>query len=213
MDDTSTGPPPKGPDSTPPEENNELANLSEALTASEDVKVEQTSIHVEAEYEDDDEEQSEEDVAATDSPAIVNAVSDNDRGYRVYQEESRSSSGGNPLLLGLTIALVFIMGLALGFFGRPVILEDIPIEVVVTVVPNETQAVAQTNSQPQNSGGENGANTDTSTAADTAPDGGHDDAMAGQPTPTIMDFVMSDARHILGEEAAPVTIIEFSDFN
>jgi hypothetical protein len=32
------------------------------------------------------------------------------------------------------------------------------------------------------------------------------------PTPTIMDFLMSDARHIQGDAAAPVTLIEFADF-
>jgi protein-disulfide isomerase len=49
-------------------------------------------------------------------------------------------------------------------------------------------------------------NPDTS----TAPAG---EAAAIQPaTPTIMEFVMSDARHMQGDVDAPVTIIEFSDF-
>ena len=32
------------------------------------------------------------------------------------------------------------------------------------------------------------------------------------PTPTIMDFVLSDARHFQGSNEAPVTVVEFSDF-
>jgi protein-disulfide isomerase len=31
------------------------------------------------------------------------------------------------------------------------------------------------------------------------------------PTPTIMDFVLSDARHFQGDSSAPVTLVEFSD--
>jgi protein-disulfide isomerase len=33
-----------------------------------------------------------------------------------------------------------------------------------------------------------------------------------EPTPTIMDFVLSDARHFQGNANAPVTMVEFSDF-
>jgi protein-disulfide isomerase len=35
---------------------------------------------------------------------------------------------------------------------------------------------------------------------------------ADVPTPTIMDFVLSDARHFQGQADAPITLIEFSDF-
>jgi protein-disulfide isomerase len=110
----------------------------------------------------------------------------------------------NPLWLGFTIALVFIVGLALGFFGRPVVIKDLPIEVVVTVVPGENQAVAQTAIQASEADpAESQANVQDSEAS----------GEPGQPTPTIMDFVLSDARHFQGNEAANVTVIEFSDFN
>ena len=116
--------------------------------------------------------------------------------------------GANPLVLGLTIALVFVIGLLMGFFGRPVIIEDLPIEVVVTVVPDQSQAVAQNTTQSAAPGQDNanaaGGQANQQPAGDVAP---------GEPTPTIMDFVMSDARHIQGDEAAPITIVEFSDFN
>lgn len=32
------------------------------------------------------------------------------------------------------------------------------------------------------------------------------------PTPTMMDFILSDARHFQGEPNAPVILVEFSDF-
>jgi hypothetical protein len=35
---------------------------------------------------------------------------------------------------------------------------------------------------------------------------------SGQPTPTIMDLVLADARHVQGAVDAPVVIVEFSDF-
>jgi protein-disulfide isomerase len=35
---------------------------------------------------------------------------------------------------------------------------------------------------------------------------------SASPTPTLMEFVLADARHFQGDRAAPVTIVEFSDF-
>ena len=141
--------------------------------------------------------------------------------YEDLEEELGSTSGYteappqnnvNPLILGLTIALVFILGLALGFFGRPVIIEDLPIEVVVTVVPDESQALAQaqTSAAPEeNVGNERNSNP----VSENHQTEMSDEAISGEPTPTIMDFVLSDARHFRGDEAAEVTIVEFSDFN
>ena len=75
-----------------------------------------------------------------------------------------------------------------------------PALVVVTATPNP-QSVAQ--------------NVPSSTPLpqdDTAPDTDADAANNSRPTPTIMDFLLSDARHFQGDADAPVTIIEFSDF-
>lgn len=134
-----------------------------------------------------------------------------------YQEETvyvSQNPGPNPLLLGLTIGLVFIVGVAIGFLGRPVLIKDLPIEVVVTVVPNESQAVAQANTTSANNEAISEAENSPSSQADQTNLANSDSAApGGQPTPTIMDFVLSDARHFQGEEAAPVTIVEFSDFN
>jgi protein-disulfide isomerase len=48
----------------------------------------------------------------------------------------------------------------------------------------------------------------------TAPEPAQDGAAAtdNQATPTIMEFVLSDARHVQGEAEAPVTVVESSDF-
>jgi hypothetical protein len=121
------------------------------------------------------------------------------------------SPGPNPLVLGLTIAFVFILGLAIGFIGRPVVIKDLPIEVVVTMVPNESQVVAQANTPAESSEAISEAESSPSDQANLS--NSDSAAPAGQPTPTIMDFVLSDARHFQGEAAAPVTIVEFSDFN
>ena len=123
----------------------------------------------------------------------------------------------NPMNVGFALVVAFAIGLALGFFGRPQIISDVPIQVVVTVVPeNNDEAVAQapaSNSQPVN-----GANPDqdhsaaTMSEANSASTQPEQASASGQATPTIMDFVMADARHIDGNLDAPVTIIEFSDF-
>ena len=90
--------------------------------------------------------------------------------------------GNNILLFIFIIMMVLILGVTIGFLGRPLVIEDKFVEVVVTITPNDdSEAVAQ--AAPQN-------NT----------------------TPTIMDFVLADARHFQGDADAPITIVEFSDF-
>jgi len=121
---------------------------------------------------------------------------------------------------GLVVAFTFILGLGLGFLGRPVIINDLPIEVVVTVVSNPaSQAVAQTNAPdsttaaPAESASAAAAPTTSSPVEPPESTAGSvpEESAAG-PTPTIMDFVLSDARHFQGDDSAPVTMIEFSDF-
>jgi len=121
--------------------------------------------------------------------------------------------------LGFGLVAAFALGLGLGFFGRPAIIADVPVQVMVTVVPNSNQqavteapapsedAVSSAESPSANepAAGQSGqANDDAAAAANpTAP---------AEPTPTLMEFVMADARHIQGNADAPVTLIEFSDF-
>ncbi|MEM7347679.1 MAG: hypothetical protein AAF485_25885 [Chloroflexota bacterium] len=123
------------------------------------------------------------------------------------ERKAGSSSGGNPVVLGLIIALVFLLGLGIGFLGRPALIDDIPIEVVVTVLPNPTQAVAQA-SEP--------TATPAAESSDEARAGSQDtqnNDQGGSGEPTIMDLIMSDARHTQGSDDAVVTLVEFSDFN
>jgi hypothetical protein len=129
---------------------------------------------------------------------ISEEIIEEDEAAEPSDSEPGPASGPNPLLLGLTLALVFILGLAIGFFGRPRLIKDLPIQVVVTVVPDQSQSVAPAAAAPVE------ANPGQESANLIEPAG---------PTPTIMDFVLSDARHFQGSEAAKVTLVEFSDFN
>jgi hypothetical protein len=106
------------------------------------------------------------------------------------------------LNLILALVTVFVIGLAMGFLLRPQIIGDVPVAVAVTVIPNNQvvtlaeQSPAQT--APQNQSSSRGDSEPTLERAAA--------------TPTIMDFVLSDARHFLGSNDAPITLIEFSDF-
>lgn len=123
-----------------------------------------------------------------------------------------SSGAGSAVAIGLIIAVTFILGLAIGFFGRPALIQDLPIEVAVTVIPNQSdEPIAQATSSSSHSEAE--MSEGTTTDGNTTQAESDSEADSAMPTPTIMDFVMSDARHIQGDEAAPVTIVEFSDFN
>ena len=103
-----------------------------------------------------------------------------------------STQGVSYGFLSVAMVIIFILGLAVGFLGRPAMVGDSYVEVVVTATPDpDSQAVAQ--SQPVGA---------------TEPESSN----SGAPTPTIMDFVLSDARHFQGSADAPVTIVEFSDF-
>ncbi len=107
------------------------------------------------------------------------------------------ASGVSSLYLGLALAAMFVVGVAIGFLGRPLVMKNSPAEVVVTAIPDtDSQVVAQATSQQASS-----TSTETGDNTSTLP-----------PTPTIMDFVLSDARHFQGSPDSPVTMVEFSDF-
>lgn len=123
-----------------------------------------------------------------------------------YPSEDHKNVANNsgPIYLGLILVIAFIIGIAIGFLGRPLLLQDLPIEVAVTVVSNsQTQSMTQANQSTL-------AATTPGSSTATA-EGDADDKSSG-PTPTIMDFVLSDARHFQGDAAAPVVMVEFSDF-
>ena len=106
----------------------------------------------------------------------------------------------NPYLLGVAMIATLVAGVAIGvLINRP----RQSVQVVVTATPKPgSQPVAQANEQPSTQNNLAAASTSTGNEANTA----------GPPTPTIMDFVLSDARHFQGSVDAPVTLIEFSDF-
>ncbi|MCB0164236.1 MAG: hypothetical protein KDI79_08430 [Anaerolineae bacterium] len=116
-----------------------------------------------------------------------------------YHQQPATPAPVSPVYFGTALAIAFAIGLFIGLTGRPLVIRDVPVQVVVTVVPNQNeQAVAQA------SAGDSGANQTTVDEAQAAAD--------GTATPTLMEFVMSDARHIQGDPNAPITVVEYSDF-
>lgn len=126
--------------------------------------------------------------------------------------EPAPPSATNPLHVGFGLVITFALGLALGFLGRPTIIDDVPIQIVVTVVPdNSGPAVAQVPAATEqetigSAGPARAEEEDNPSAATSATEA------SAAATPTLMDFVMSDARHWQGDDVAPVVIVEFSDF-
>lgn len=107
---------------------------------------------------------------------------------------------------GMSVTLLAVaLGAVLGYLARPalnpVTLEadtaqsvEAPVAVSAPAQPNAAEEARSPN-----------PNTGASTAMESAPD-------TSAPTPTIMDFVLTDVRHFKGSPDAPVTIVEFSDF-
>lgn len=110
------------------------------------------------------------------------------------------------------MAIAFIIGLLVGLWGRPLVIkESPPPAVVVTVVPN-SQEIAKAIASELSA---------LSSPLPTPPTARQEEALATaepgpqiktSPTPSVMEFVLADARHFQGEANAPVTLIEFSDF-
>ena len=127
------------------------------------------------------------------------------------QQEPSPHAAWLPVYMGLAFLGVLAIGVILGFLARPYIMPDRVevVEVVATSTMSDPEAIAQAESSRTESAAEGQTERETDSQADDAPGAADPDAA---PTPTIMDFLMSDARHVLGQADAPVTIIEFSDF-
>jgi outer membrane biosynthesis protein TonB len=143
-----------------------------------------------------------------------------------------NAQGRRSLSWGVSLWVVLAVGVAIGYlFSQARITPGAPVQIVVTATPNPTeQPVAQTNQQPaQTQADQQSAQTQvdqqpTQTQADKQPtqpptqsnppatDATTDSTGALPPTPTIMEFVLSNSRHFQGNADAPVTMIEFSDF-
>jgi len=107
-------------------------------------------------------------------------------------------------LAGMIVTLLAVMlGAILGYLARPA-LEPATGSVANLSLPAQGPAAVQAPpAQPDNAG-----EPETQANAPAAAD----NPAPSAPTPTIMDFVLSDARHFQGNPNAPVTLVEFSDF-
>jgi hypothetical protein len=115
-------------------------------------------------------------------------------------EQEKSSSGISSLSFVMALIAALVIGGVIGYgLGLVQQANQEPVVVVVTATP-DPQAVVQV--EPSSAAAQNDpSNTETES-----------DSNNSVPTPTIMDFLLSDARHFQGNSDAPVTIIEFSDF-
>jgi protein-disulfide isomerase len=105
-------------------------------------------------------------------------------------------------LAGMGVTLLAVaLGAVLGYLARPA-LDPATGSVASLSLPQGPVPVQAPLAQPDNAG-------EPETQAN-APAEGNPEPSA--PTPTIMDFVLSDARHFQGSDDAPVTMVEFSDF-
>ncbi len=127
------------------------------------------------------------------------------------EDQKASSSTGIGLLFGVGLAVAFAVGLLAGFIMRPMVVKDVPVQVVVTVVPPPVQEVAQLPT-PTNSPTEVVSSATEEPTDEVSPTTEPTVDPNATATPTIMEFVLSDARHFQGSEGAPVTVVEFSDF-
>ena len=121
-------------------------------------------------------------------------------------EQEKSSAGISPLSFVVALIAALVIGGVIGYGVGLVRANQEPAVVVVTATPDPQQepAVVVVTATPNPQAV---AQSDTSTTTEAESDSNN-----SAPTPTIMDFLLSDARHFQGNADAPVTIIEFSDF-
>jgi protein-disulfide isomerase len=107
-------------------------------------------------------------------------------------------------LAGMVVALLAVaLGAVLGYLARPALDPATGSTANISLPVEGSVGIQAPPAQPDNAGQpETQANVPAS----------EDKPGASPPTPTIMDFVLSDARHFQGNDDAPVTLVEFSDF-
>jgi cytoskeletal protein RodZ len=138
-----------------------------------------------------------------------------------------SSKRWQYLVLALALVATLAVGLAIGLWIQLQSNTARMVEVVVTATPDPAnQTVARTSGQTDDAApktdqqakdsppdsedqSEAGLPTATETTVAIANEAGNAQAT---PTPSIMEFLLSDARHFQGDSDAPLTLIEFSDF-
>ena len=124
---------------------------------------------------------------------------------------------GNRLLKTVAIGGAFVailaIGIAVGLWMRLQTVSEQVVQVVVTATPDPAaQTVAKTQNTGDSADIQSDSNTNSSVENEVASDSTEFASNDAAPTPTIMDFLLSDARHFQGSPDAPVTLIEFSDF-
>jgi protein-disulfide isomerase len=136
-------------------------------------------------------------------PEILAAASEASIPVGDKPDQARSQLWGY-FLAGMGVALLAVaLGAVLGYLARPALEPAATGSAANLSLPAQGPVAVQAPlAQPDNAGKpETQAN---------APAEGNPEPSA--PTPTIMDFVLSDARHFQGNDDAPVTMVEFSDF-
>jgi len=114
----------------------------------------------------------------------------------IQGESSQEEQGGRPSLVinihswatPIVALLMLAIGLLGGYFGRP-------------LISPQSESENLTAALPQDQG-------ETTVQSPAAPQPTVDDASRQE----VMDFMVSQTRHFKGDPDAPVTIIEFSDF-
>ena len=119
------------------------------------------------------------------------------------------------LVIGMAVVTLLAVGIAIGLWWQLQSLSEQVVQVVVTATPdlnrqNLTKTQAESKLPEPQSAGETSRSDGKPATVETTSNSPTADQAA--PTPTIMDFLLSDARHMEGSPDAPVTLIEFSDF-
>jgi protein-disulfide isomerase len=145
------------------------------------------------------EEEANQPLAAPDVSEPSSSTLPSDREIQISDNSAAAVSIG-PVLTILGFGGMLIIGMLIGFFGRPLLVPDQieRVEVLVTAEPDAAQALAEVEIESE---AQSTVDESTAAAADSSP---------GEPT--IMDLVLADARHIQGDPDAPITMVEFSDF-
>lgn len=121
-----------------------------------------------------------------------------------HEPDQPQSQPWSYFIAGMVVTLLAVaLGAVLGYLARPA-LDPATGSVADISLPDQGPVAIQAPpAQPDNAG-------EPETQANAPAAEGNPEPSA--PTPTIMDFVLSDARHFQGNPNAPVTLVEFSDF-
>ena len=103
----------------------------------------------------------------------------------VEEEEQPDEPKSRAWLTPVLAIVMLVVGLFLGYAGRPIV------QPLLAGSPDATQAVGTQQAELP------------SVNPTLAP---------GEPTPTLMEFLVSNTQHFKGDADAPVTMIEFSDY-